>query len=105
MKKYVMLALAAAAVIAAPAYTAFQAHAEDAAVEATADAAVAAEVKELTLKDGTKVHVKGEEVFVVGADGAETPAPDGTHELEDGSTVVTVGGKIAPATEETPAAE
>lgn len=106
MKKYLLLALAAAAVVAAPSF----ARAEDAAAPAAADAAAttdatapaadaaaAAEVKELTLKDGTKVHVKGEDVFVVGADGTETPAPDGTWEVNDGTTVVTVGGKVAPA--------
>lgn len=106
MKKYV-LTLAALMVSASPAYIAFQAQAEDAApavVEApAADAAAVAEVKELTLADGTKVHVKGEEVFVVGADGAETPAPDGEHALSDGTTVKTMGGKLV--TEEAPAAE
>lgn len=103
MKKYA-LTLAALVVSAAPAYVAFQAHAEEAA-PAAAEAAV--EVKELTLADGTKVHVKGEEVFVVAADGTETPAPDGDHTLADGTTVKTLGGKLvteaAPA--EAPAAE
>ena len=103
MKKYV-LTLAALLVSAAPAYVAFQAQAEEAAPAATEAAAV--EVKELTLADGTKVHVKGEEVFVVAADGTETPAPDGDHALADGTTVKTMGGKLvteAPA--EAPAAE
>lgn len=96
MKKYV-LTLAALMVSAAPAYVAFQAQAEEAApaaAEAPAADAAAVEVKELTLADGTKVHVKGEEVFVVGADGAETPAPDGEHALSDGTTVKTAGGKL-----------
>jgi len=46
------------------------------------------------LKDGTKVEIKGEEVFVVGKDGKETPAPDAKHELKDGTFVTTKGGKI-----------
>ena len=108
MKKYLLIA-AAAVMTAAPAYIAFQAQAEDAAApaaaEAVADAAteVAAEVKEAKLADGTVVRIKGEEVFVVGADGAETPAPDGDHALEDGTTIKTMGGKVvvdaAPAEE------
>lgn len=46
------------------------------------------------LKDGTKVVIKGESVFVVGKDGKETPAPDAKHELKDGTFVTTLGGKI-----------
>lgn len=99
MKKYMMIAAAALVVAAAPAYVAFQAQAEDAAAPAAeaapaADAAAAAEVKEVTLADGTKVHVKGEEVFVVDAEGAETAAPDGVHTLQDGTTLETLGGKV-----------
>ncbi len=56
-------------------------------------------VKELTLKDGTKVLVKGEEVFVVDAENIETPAPDGTHVLEDETTVTIKDGKIVHAEE------
>ncbi len=75
----------------------------EATTEAAADAAAteAAEVKELTLADGTKVHVKEGQVTVVGADGTETPAPDGEHTLADGTTIKTMGGVIA---EEAPAA-
>ena len=58
-------------------------------------AAPAAEVKALELKDGTKIEVTGEDVAVVNADGTKTPAPDGTHELKDGTTVTTKGGKVA----------
>jgi hypothetical protein len=107
MKKYV-LTLAALLVSAAPAYVAFQAQATEEAAPAAATEAAPVEVKELTLADGTKVHVKGEEVFVVAADGTETPAPDGDHALADGTTVKTMGGKLvteaAPA-ETAPAAE
>lgn len=73
------------------------AHAEDAHAPAAAPAAEAAapvEAKEVTLKDGTKVSIEGENVFVVGADGAKTPAPDGEHELADGTKVKTAGGKV-----------
>lgn len=107
MKKYMMI-LAALMVSAAPAYVAFQAHAEDAAAPAEAAPAAEVEVKEATLADGTKVLIKGEEVFVVGEDGAETAAPDGTHTLSDGTTITTAGGKVVPAeapAEEAPAAQ
>ena len=46
------------------------------------------------LKDGTKVVIKGESVFVIAKDGKETPAPDAKHELKDGTFVTTIGGKI-----------
>jgi hypothetical protein len=87
MKKYLLIAAAVLAV--APAYVAIQAQAEDAAAPAAA-----VEAKEAKLADGTVVKIKGEEVFVVGADGKETPAPDGDHALEDGTTIKTAGGKI-----------
>lgn len=85
--------------------------AASAATEAAADTA-AVEVKEVTLKDGTKVVIEGDMVSVVGADGAKTPAPDGDHEMEDGTMLKTMGGKVmkdeaAPAMEapaEAPAA-
>ncbi len=70
--------------------------------EAAPAAEAAVEAKEVTLKDGTKVSVEGESVFVVGADGAKTPAPDGEHELADGTKLTTKDGKTvaAPAAEE-----
>jgi major membrane immunogen (membrane-anchored lipoprotein) len=61
---------------------------------------------EATLKDGTVLKSPtfdvGENVFVVGADGSETPAPDGEHEItlrdsEDNEVVmkiITKDGKI-----------
>lgn len=88
MKKYVIMAAAAVLAVSAPVVYSLQAQADDHAAEA------AMEVKEMTLADGTKVHVKGEEVFVVGADGAETPAPDGEHTMSDGTVVKTMGGKM-----------
>lgn len=92
---------------AAPATTEAAAPAADVAAEA---AVVAPEVKEVTLKDGTKVSIEGENVFVVGADGAKTPAPDGEHVLADDTKVKTMGGKLvkeeaAPAPEAAPATE
>lgn len=68
--------------------------AEAAASAATEAAADAATVKETTLKDGTKVVIEGDMVSVVGADGAKTAAPDGEHELADGTKVTTKEGKI-----------
>lgn len=44
------------------------------------------------LKDGTKIEIQGDKVFVIGADGKETPAPDGTHVLKDGTSITTKGG-------------
>lgn len=46
------------------------------------------------LKDGTKVKIDGEKVFVIGTDGKETAAPDGTHELKDGKKLTTKGGLV-----------
>jgi hypothetical protein len=79
--------MVAPAPVAAPAEAA-----ASAAVEAAVDHAT--EVKETTLKDGTKIVIEGDMVSVVGADGAKTPAPDAEHELADGTKVKTVGGKI-----------
>lgn len=75
----------------APAATPAEA-AASAAVEAATDAAPA--VVETTLKDGTKIAIEGDMVSVVGADGAKTAAPDGEHELHDGTKVTTKEGKI-----------
>ena len=72
---------------------------EKAAPAVAADAAAApavapaAEMKEVTLKDGTKVVIEGENVFTVAEDGAKTPAPDGEHELADGTKIKVAGGK------------
>jgi hypothetical protein len=92
MKKNILMLAALGLVATIPAYYAFQANAQDD-VEATADAAVD-EVVSKTLADGTVVHVKGDAVTVVGADGTETPAPDGEHTLADGTTIKTMGGML-----------
>lgn len=72
--------LALAAVLLGTSAFAGAAHAEDAA-------------KVVELQDGTKVTVKGEEVFVE-KDGAEVAAPDGEHTTKDGEVIVVKGGKI-----------
>jgi hypothetical protein len=52
-----------------------------------------------TLKDGTQVSISGKgletggKIFVI-KDGVPTPAPDGDHELEDGSVVTVKDGEI-----------
>jgi hypothetical protein len=73
-------------------------------VPAAEVAAPAVEVKEATLKDGTKVVIEGDMVSVVAEDGTKTAAPDGEHELADGTKIKTVAGKVVPA-EAAPAAE
>lgn len=82
------------------------AHAEDAAatttttaVETTVTTTETATAVEYTLKDGTtKVVVEGEHVFVVGADGAKTAAPDGKHETTtEGVVLETKDGVLVKA--------
>ena len=51
------------------------------------------------LADGTIIQWEGElgegtAIMVVSEDGNMTPAPDATHELEDGTMVTTVGGLV-----------
>jgi hypothetical protein len=54
-----------------------------------------------TLKDGTPIVVKGggleqgAKIYVVGSDGSETPAPDGVHELVDGTKITVKDGEVA----------
>jgi hypothetical protein len=66
------------------------------------------------LKDGTVIKVEGEELVegakvVVVTEEGEVPAPDGVHELEDGSKVETKEGIVAkieaPEMEEEPKIE
>ena len=63
---------------------------------------VVVELKEATLTDGTIVKydslVEGADLTVVTSEG-EMPAPDGVHELEDGTLVETKEGKITQVTE------
>jgi hypothetical protein len=93
MKKNILILAALA--VAAPAYFSVQAQADETTVTTSTTVETAApEVVEKMLVDGTKLHVKGDEVFVVGADGTETAAPDGSHTLSDGTVVKTMGGKV-----------
>lgn len=119
MRKLIPATLAVAALFALT--PAFAEDAATAAPEATAeiaapetagsmDEAVAPVVTEYTLKDGTtKVSVEGEHVFVVGADGAKTAAPDGDHETTtEGVTLKVLNGMLVTegnAASETPAAD
>ena len=86
--------IAAFAVLAVPFAVQANDHDAPAAVEH------ATEAKEVTLKDGTKVVIEGEAVSVVGADGAKTSAPDGEHELADGTKVTTKDGKLVHAADD-----
>ena len=97
MKK--LMALAALAVIALSPAAQAEEHTATTATTTTTEATkteatTAVEAKEATLKDGTKVSIEGDSVFVVAADGTKTPAPDAEHELADGTKVKTVSGKI-----------
>jgi translation initiation factor IF-2 len=54
---------------------------------------------EAKLADGTIIQwegelVEGTAINVIAEDGNTTPAPDATHELEDGTLVTTVGGLV-----------
>lgn len=66
-------------------------------LSATTDATSEVEVTEATLADGTTVHIKGDAVFVVDAEGNETAAPDGDHTLEDGTVITTKDGHVVEA--------
>lgn len=93
MKK--LIALAALAVIALSPVAQAEEHKATTTTTTTAtEATTTVEAKEATLKDGTKVSIEGDSVFVVAADGTKTPAPDAEHELADGTKVKTVSGKI-----------
>lgn len=70
------------------------------------------EFSEVTLKDGTICKYEGElnagtALTVMQPGGGEVPAPDGTHELEDGTLVTTEGGVVMDIKKpgEEPAAE
>lgn len=63
--------------------------------------------KTYDLKDGSKIDLSGLEIgaeaILVDESGNSSPAPDGEHELVDGTMVTTVGGKVEGI--ETPQAE
>lgn len=97
--------VAAFALLALPFAAQASEHAAPAAAPAAAAPAAAApaaapaaeakvEAKEVTLKDGTKVVIEGDMVSVVGANNAKTAAPDGVHELADGTKITVKAGKL-----------
>jgi len=90
MNKLALLLTAAAFVSFAPSVV----KAEEMAAPAVEHAGEAHAATEATLKDGTKVSIEGDAVFVVAADGTKTAAPDGEHTLSDDTKVVTKDGKI-----------
>ena len=62
---------------------------------AAESAAPAQEAHSIELQDGTMIQLKGEEVWVIGKDGQNTPAPDGTHTAKDGKSYTTKDGKLS----------
>lgn len=90
-----MTKLALLAALGLLALTPAVAHAEEhAAPAATTEAPAAEAAKEMTLKDGTKVVVEGDMVSTVAADGTKAAAPDGEHELADGTKITVKEGKL-----------
>lgn len=64
---------------------------------------------EATLSDGTQIKWEGDlmvgtAITVVTAEG-EIPAPDGTHEMEDGTLITTVGGVVSDLVSPSPEVE
>ncbi len=92
MKKHIALA-ALAVLTLSPALAQANEH-ETTTHETTTHTTTTMEAKAATLKDGTKISIEGDHVFVVGADGTKTPAPDAEHELSDGMKVKTHNGVI-----------
>lgn len=81
---------------------------EEVSVETSEEAPVAQlSFETYDLKDGSKIDLSGLEIgaeaMLVDESGNASPAPDGEHELVDGTMVTTVGGKVEGI--ETPQAE
>ena len=82
---------------------------EEVQVETSEESAPVAQLSFETydLKDGSKIDLSGLEIgaeaMLVDESGNASPAPDGEHELVDGTMVTTVGGKVEGI--ETPQAE
>ena len=82
---------------------------EEASIETSEDSAPVTQLSFETydLKDGSKIDLSGLEIgaeaLLVDDSGNSSPAPDGEHELVDGTMVTTVGGKVEGI--ETPQAE
>ncbi len=90
MNKYMLMLVAAGALVVAPAIV----KAEETAVKTEVTTEVAPAAVEHELEDGTKVSVEGDMVSVVAADGTKTPAPDGEHKAKDGTTLTVKEGKL-----------
>lgn len=79
--------------------------------------AVATEMAEATLEDGTVIYTEAETfdvgamVFVLSPDGTQIPLPDGEYMLNDGAKIIVVEGAVteymagAPAEAEAPVVE
>jgi hypothetical protein len=82
---------------------------QEASIETSEDSAPVTQLSFETydLKDGSKIDLSGLEIgadaLLVDESGNSSPAPDGEHELVDGTMVTTVGGKVEGI--ETPQAE
>ena len=82
---------------------------EEGSIETSEDSAPVTQLTFETydLKDGSKIDLSGLEIgadaLLVDESGNSSPAPDGEHELVDGTMVTTVGGKVEGI--ETPQAE
>ena len=82
---------------------------QEASIETSEDSAPVTQLSFETydLKDGSKIDLSGLEIgadaLLVDESGNSSPAPDGEHELVDGTMVTTVGGKVEAI--ETPQAE
>lgn len=73
------------------------------------DALVSVDLASATLTDGTVIKWEGElavgtAILVETAEG-DIPAPDGTHEVEGGTLVTTVGGLVTEIVEPSPEVE
>lgn len=82
---------------------------EEASIETSEDSAPVTQLSFETydLKDGSKIDLSGLEIgadaLLVDESGNSSPAPDGEHELVDGTMITIVGGKVEGI--ETPQAE
>src|SRR5690606_3879603 len=92
MKKTLLLAAAVLAL--GP----LSANAQDLSIQGDADIAVDTAMtapesapERFTLENGGEILVEGDAVYVMDADGAQKPAPDGTYTLSDGTTLTTSG--------------
>jgi hypothetical protein len=89
MQKILSLAFVTAMLFTAPVYAQDTTPVADVAIPD-----VAIEMREATLKDGTKISIEGENIFIVSDDGTKSLVPDGAHTMADGTTLTTKGGKL-----------